>query len=66
MTNLERLAEAKRRGSNVIHPVPGSTTYESDDGSDRAIKAYFDEAERLGLWVMYDLRHCASRLVMMM
>ena len=40
----------------MIHPVPPSTSYAAD-GDSSAIEAYFDHAEKLGIWIMYDFRH---------
>lgn len=40
----------------MIHPVPPGDSYRPNN-NETAIDAYFDEAERLGLGVMYDMRH---------
>lgn len=40
----------------MVHPVPPGNSYRPE-GNETAIDAYFDEAERLGLGVMYDMRH---------
>jgi hypothetical protein len=44
----------------MIHPVPPGKTYQSDGPA--AINAYFDRAEELGLWIMYDMRHGMSSI----
>jgi hypothetical protein len=54
---MERLALAHRCGFNMIHPVPGGASYADSEGSTRSIEAYLDEASRLGIAVMYDMRH---------
>ncbi|KAI9637438.1 uncharacterized protein MKK02DRAFT_36418 [Dioszegia hungarica] len=54
-TNAQRLDRAHSLGSNMIHPVPPGKTYQPDGPA--AINAYFDRAEELGLWIMYDMRH---------
>lgn len=61
-TNLERLDLAHSLGFNVIHPVPPGKSY-AHDGDDSAINAFFDRAEELGIWIMYDMRHGKSASV---
>ena len=43
----------------MMHPVPPGNSYRPN-GNETAIDDYFDEAERLGLGVMYDMRHSES------
>jgi hypothetical protein len=54
---MNRLALAHQHGFNMIHPVPGGASYADSEGRTRFIEAYLDEASRLGIRVMYDMRH---------
>ena len=45
-----------RLNYTMVHPVPPGDSYRLN-GNETAIYEYFDEAERLGLGVMYDMRH---------
>jgi hypothetical protein len=59
LTNIERLDLAKRLGFNLVHPVPPGEGY-ALEGDHSAFDAYLDHAEKLGLWIIYDMRHCES------
>jgi hypothetical protein len=45
-----------RLNFTMVHPVPPGDSYRLN-GNETGIYEYFDEAERLGLGVMYDMRH---------
>lgn len=45
----------------MVHPVPPGDSYRPD-GNETAIDTYFEEAERLGLGIMYDMRHSQSSI----
>ncbi|CDZ98649.1 Glycoside hydrolase, superfamily [Phaffia rhodozyma] len=48
--DLSHLDEMKKLGFNTVHPVP---TFDDID----ILKKVLDHAEKIGLWLMYDMRH---------
>jgi hypothetical protein len=55
-SNKEKLQIMSRLNFTMVHPVPPGDSYRLN-GNETGIYEYFDEAERLGLGVMYDMRH---------
>ncbi|KAJ2929456.1 hypothetical protein H1R20_g7639, partial [Candolleomyces eurysporus] len=49
LTNLTVLSELKEQGFNVVHPIPPFSNL-------TALDAVLDEMERVGLYLMYDMR----------
>lgn len=61
---LNRLYLAKSLGMNLVHTVPpgGYAPYTFDAQATAQFKQYLDTAEKLGLYIQYDMRNSFTNL----